>query len=985
MAELRLEKISDYVWELPQQGEMRVPGRIYGDQRIIDHVLKESSAAREWNALLQVHNVATLPGIVKASLAMPDIHPGYGFPIGGVGAFDPKDGGVVAMGGIGFDINCLAPQSKILHEHGYVKEIKDFKEDFLRQRIKCVNPSTVVKDTSIELFMEFRPQSPVFRVLTEAGYEIVATADHPLLTPSGMVPLRELGEGALVSVYPFAGVEYEEPSDEVIVAHEDIRKLPLAKDMSQTIEELEKRGLLPLRMDNNKLPYLMKIMGFLWGDGTVYFTDNKGFIQFYGDEEDLKDIRRDIEKLGFQPSRIYSRERSHKIDTQYGRVEFERTEHSFQVRASSLAALLWAMGTPVGDKGNQDWCIPPWLFNCPRWLKRLFLASLFGAELSKPKTVPQSGYDFYPPILSLNKAEDHLASGRRFLQEMLVILKEFGVEGEVREERDEYKRKDGKTSKRLLLSSRPANLIELWSKVSYEYNRKRRYLANVAVQYLKLKQKVIAERGESIRRAKALQASGVSNTKIYTELSSEHVNRRFIERSLYEQRKTVPRAPQSFPTFDEFLEEATSGLGRTGQVWDRIASKELIEDYDDLVYDFTVADEHHNFIANSFVVSNCGVRTLRTPLKRGHIEPRKEELADRLFRDIPAGLGSTGELKLSMKEIDQVLLKGAEFAIARGYGLPEDLEYTEERGRIANCNPENVSNGAKERQFKQVGTLGSGNHYLEVQYVEEIYDEVAAKAYGLEEDQVLVAIHCGSRALGHQIGQDYLQELERASKRYGIPIRERELVCAPIESPEGERYISAVNCGINCAFANRQTLAHLVRRSLGALFGLKPEEIRMLYDVGHNTAKFETHEVDGSRKRLLVHRKGSTRAFGPGREENPPKYREVGHPIFIGGTMGTYSYIMRGTELGLRETFGSGIHGAGREMSRQKAKRQFRGEQLREELKRQGIIVRGHSLAGLAEEAPGAYKDIEIVAAAAHNSGVNRKVARLRPLVVVKG
>ncbi|MFQ6090406.1 MAG: RtcB family protein, partial [Candidatus Bipolaricaulia bacterium] len=224
-----------------------------------------------------------------------------------------------------------------------------------------------------------------------------------------------------------------------------------------------------------------------------------------------------------------------------------------------------------------------------------------------------------------------------------------------------------------------------------------------------------------------------------------------------------------------------------------------------------------------------------------------------------------------------------------------------------------------------------------------------------------------------------------ASKKYGIPIRERELVCAPIQSPEGERYITAMNCGINCAFANRQTLAHLARGAFAAVFDLRPEEIQMLYDVGHNTAKFETHEVDGEKRKLLVHRKGSTRAFGPGREESPPKYRQVGHPIFIGGTMGTWSYIMRGTELGMKDTFGSGIHGAGREMSRHKAKKQFRGDRLRDELKSQGIVIRGHSMSGLAEEAPGAYKDIEMVAEAAHRSGVNRKVARLRPMVVIKG
>ncbi|MCR4392103.1 MAG: RtcB family protein [Candidatus Acetothermia bacterium] len=382
---------------------------------------------------------------------------------------------------------------------------------------------------------------------------------------------------------------------------------------------------------------------------------------------------------------------------------------------------------------------------------------------------------------------------------------------------------------------------------------------------------------------------------------------------------------------------------------------------------------------------NCGVRVLATPFSRKEVEARKEQVADALFAHVPAGLGSEGKLRLTVAEIDEVLKKGAKFALERGFGIPEDLEYVEEGGRMDGADPAAVSPKAKERQFRQVGTLGSGNHYLEVQFVEEVYDPEAARAYGIERDQILIAIHCGSRALGHQIGQDYLQELERASRKYGIPIRERELVCAPIKSPEGERYLAAVAAGINCAFANRQVIAHLVREALAPLFAIPLEKIRTIYDVGHNNVKFERHRVDGAEKTLLVHRKGSTRAFGPGRPENPPAYRKVGHPIFVGGTMGTASYILHGTEVGMDKVFGSGVHGAGRAMSRVKAKKRWRGDQLVRELAGQGIVVRAHSLAGAAEEAPGAYKDVELVVEAAVGAGLNTVVARVRPLVCIKG
>lgn len=382
---------------------------------------------------------------------------------------------------------------------------------------------------------------------------------------------------------------------------------------------------------------------------------------------------------------------------------------------------------------------------------------------------------------------------------------------------------------------------------------------------------------------------------------------------------------------------------------------------------------------------NCGVRTLKTPLTKEDIEKDKERVAEVLFKTIPAGLGSTGEIKLGIDKIDEVLVNGAEYCVKQGFGFREDLNFIEENGRIGNANPENVSELAKKRQFRQVGTLGSGNHYLEVQYVEEIYDKEAAKAFGLKENQIVISLHCGSRALGHQIGTDYLKILEEASHRYKLKIREKELVGAPFKSLEGEKFFTAMNCGINCAFANRQALAHLVRVALNKAIGVGEKEIKTLYEIAHNTAKLEEHDVDGGKKQLLVHRKGATRAFGPGRKEIPEEYAKIGQPVLVGGTMGTASYILHGTRKGMEETFGSACHGAGRIMSRNQAKRQFWGENIIKELAGRGIIIRGHSKAGVAEEAPGAYKEVDEIIGVMHNSGVAKKVVKLRPLISIKG
>jgi len=382
---------------------------------------------------------------------------------------------------------------------------------------------------------------------------------------------------------------------------------------------------------------------------------------------------------------------------------------------------------------------------------------------------------------------------------------------------------------------------------------------------------------------------------------------------------------------------------------------------------------------------NCGVRSMLVDVAKERIELNRERVAEELFNSVPAGLGSKGAFKLSVPEIDKVLTEGAAFALERGYGVEEDLEYIEEHGTVGGADPSAVSRRAKDRQLKQVGTLGSGNHYLEVQYVDEIYDSEAASAFGLGPDGIVVSIHTGSRALGHQIGTDYQSVLRNASHKYRIPVPESELIAAPIQSPEGKQYIAAVRAGINCAFANRQAISGLVREALKRLFRLKDNEIRTLYEVGHNNLKMETHDTVEGRRNLLIHRKGATRAFAAGRDDVPARYREVGQPVLVGGTMGTSSFILVGTEQGMVDTFGSSVHGAGRVKSRKQALREYRGEDVINDLAGSGTLIRTRSRKGAAEEAPGAYKDVERVVSIMEGAGVSRRVARLRPMICIKG
>ncbi|MFA5529052.1 MAG: RtcB family protein [Thiohalomonadaceae bacterium] len=380
---------------------------------------------------------------------------------------------------------------------------------------------------------------------------------------------------------------------------------------------------------------------------------------------------------------------------------------------------------------------------------------------------------------------------------------------------------------------------------------------------------------------------------------------------------------------------------------------------------------------------SCGVRTLLTGLTRAQVEPAKAALADALFAAVPAGMGSTGRLRLGGEAMDAMLAGGAEWAVAQGYGRPEDLEYVEERGRMEGAQPDLVSTQAKKRQRDEMGTLGSGNHYLEVQHVTAVYAPDIAAAYGLREGDVVVSIHCGSRGLGHQIGTEFLREMAVSAAGHGIHLPDRELACAPIESAVGRRYLGAMRAGINCALANRQIITHLTREAVAQV--LPQADLRVLYDVSHNTCKVENHVVDGRQRRLFVHRKGATRAFGPGHPDVPAAYRAVGQPVIIGGSMGTASYVLAGTPEGEARAFSSSCHGAGRAMSRTQATRRWRGRELIDELAARGILIRSPSLRGIAEEAPGAYKDASEVVRAAELAGLSRRVVRLEPLVCIKG
>jgi tRNA-splicing ligase RtcB len=433
---------------------------------------------------------------------------------------------------------------------------------------------------------------------------------------------------------------------------------------------------------------------------------------------------------------------------------------------------------------------------------------------------------------------------------------------------------------------------------------------------------------------------------------------------------------------DETLNQVANVATLPGLVGRSLAMPDAHQGYGFAIGGVAAADIERGIVSAGGVGFdiNCGVRLLASDLSLEEMNHKLDELLNQMFRDIPCGAGKSGIINLSFEQLDEVLKYGAHWAVENGYGSQEDIDHIEECGRMINADSNAVSTRAKQRGRDQLGTLGSGNHFIEIQYVKEIFDEEAAQVFGLRLDQIVVMIHSGSRGLGHQVCTDYLELMQEAMPNYGIKVIDRQLACVPIMSPEGQSYLKAMAAAANFAFANRQMMSHWTRQAFGHVFGLK--NLRLVYDVTHNIAKEETHSIGG---RVLVHRKGATRAFPKHNPDIPKDYYEIGQPVLIPGSMGTCSYVLVGTERAMAETFGSTCHGAGRSMSRHAAKKDISAEQLIHDLRQKGIHVRGASKSGLTEEKPEAYKDVSAVVDVVHNAGISLKVAKMVPIGVIKG
>ena len=974
---MELKKLNEFTWQMDKQGAMKVPAIIYASEKLLEKIKQDKT-------LEQAKNVACLKGIQRASYAMPDAHQGYGFSIGGVAAFDMEEG-IISPGGVGYDINCLTEDSKILTEFGYFKNIKDFEEDFTE--VENPNSEYVLKSKKSRLsvasfdygqksfssknilyFMKKKHFGSIIKIRTKLGYALKVTEEHPILTKLGMIPAGTLKKEQEIAINPFEGVPFERMG-------EDSNILETKSFSKEEKNELKKRNLFPVKLTNPRLPIIAKLFGYILGDGNIYISGGKARICAYGQKEDLEEIKDDFSKLGFS-ARIYSRERDHKINTQYGVVKFNATNFELHVSSNSLAKLFKKLSYPFGKKTSTEFLIPSWIMRGPKWIKRLFLSGLFGAELSSPRTHTKTGFDC--PIFSMNKNKRLLDNGRMFCIQLMKLLEEIGIKTDVISHRREHKNKDGITYRiRLQISSAENNLLKLWSNVGFSYNKKRSFLSSIAILYIKEKKLLTKKRSEIANKAKELKKKGLKLKEVQALLECHCTNKRFIERHYYE--SAGQRISQDFLSFEEFKKLKLIRYSRYGVFFDSIDSISK-EDYNGHVYDLNI-NKTHNFVANNIVVSNCGVRMLRTSLKADEVLSKRKQLLEDIYKEVPAGVGKGGITKVTKDVLLEVLEKGARWAVENGYGSKEDLQRTEEYGNMK-ADVSAVSEKALKRGMPQLGTLGAGNHFLEMQKVDQIFDKEAAKRFGIEEEgQVTVMIHCGSRGLGHQVASDYIRKMEDKYGTENLP--DRELINAPIQSELGQKYYNAMCASVNFAFANRQMIAHWTRNVFEKVFGTK-EGMQQVYDVCHNLAKFEKHEIDNETKEVCVHRKGATRSFGPGREEVPEIYREVGQPVIIPGSMGTASYLLMGTKKAEEISFGSTAHGAGRVMSRHEAIRGFRGEQVAKDLEKKGIFVRG-SWKGLAEETWQAYKDVEEVVRVSHGLGIGQLVCKLVPLAVMKG
>jgi len=918
-----------------------------------------------------------------------------GAPVGAVAAFDAAEG-IISPGIVGFDINCLVANTKILTSAGYYKKIEDFEKRPLEDELMFLDIVTNKKKSEVPLlFMKKKPDEKVIKITTECGNEIILTSDHPLYTGKNMIPAGELAVGSCLATYPFEGVEYEDPKGRKILDEGDIDRI--VGNRKKLINELRKHSLLPLRDDSKQLAILAKLTGFLTGDGNIekfYSKKRKQEVwstKVSGKEDDLRDIAQDIKKLGYESNYYLSRQCNSTIISPKGKIrEIRGKSTAFYINSQSLSVLLHALGVPIGNKSKTATVVPKWIKESPKWIKRLYLAGLFGAELTKPAQRKGEKYRFIEPNFSQNKVNSLKSSNLNFMIDIIKLLGEFGVEVNNIHLQEGIVNVSGEETHKfaIRISSGEDNLIRLWSRIGYEYCSERKRKSMLAVAYLKKKRRHIENFNHFVESAcKLLNDNKISKADIIEQAHSQGFGKARVLSQL-RVKKENSRIGKDFPTFTEFM--ASKSIGNSEFVLDIIEKIETVNNYTDYVYDFSMNDESHNFIANCIVSHNCGMRLISTNLSYKEVRPKIREIVNNLFEKVPAGVGVKGTLKLERKQALEVMQGGAKWCMENGYAWKEDINHIEEKGCIEGADPGNVSERAIGRSMNQLGTLGSGNHYLEVQVIHasDIYDRETAAKFGVQSDeQVMVMVHCGSRGTGHQVATDYLKEFGPVMEKYNLEVKDRELACAPFNSEEGQRYYSAMACAANNAFANRQVITHNIRKVFEKVFAKSAEEMEMnlIYDVAHNIAKLEKHKVGGKMKKVVVHRKGSTRGFGPDHEELAPLFRKTGQPIIVGGSMETGSYVCVGTKKAMLETFGSTMHGSGRTMSRTKAKGLVKGEQLQAEMEAKGIYVKSASYAGLAEEAGMAYKDISEVIATMDEIGISKKVFSLKPVGNVKG
>src|SRR3989344_970779 len=912
------KQIEEAVWEIPTSFKkgMNVPARVYATKNLLD--------AMDPGVFNQITNVAGLPGIQKAALCMPDGHWGYGFPIGGVAAMDSETG-VISPGCIGFDINCVSGDCKVMSEFGYYIKIEDYiNKSFIKTRSISFKDNKEIATKPI-LFLKKESEKNIFKIKTKNGQEITASGDHPFYTNKGMIKLEEINKSEhKIAVNPFDGVNYENVSDKIILDEADIKKI--VPNRPEIIAELKIKKLLPLNLNSEKIAIIARLVGFLQGDGHIGYYYNKYKEQniwstvIISSEKDLLKIKSDIKILGYSSSSIKSKECTSQInETDNKKREIKGISTQMCVNSQSLSILLNALGVPEGDKSYKEIFAPNWIKNSPLWIKRLYLSGLFGAELSKPQQSKGENFNFKEPSLNQNKIIELIPSLEKFLLDIKSILSEFGIKcNKIYIQKCVINKQGDKTLKlSLKISSDISNLIKLWANVGFEYCEKKKRLSLLALHYLKTKEFVLNKTSLVIEHALILKNNGISTSKILEYAKENNISQPQVKSKLCNNSSKI-RIAKGFPTFNDFIIQ--SGIKSGGDyVWADIDSIERLDTPID-VYDFTINHEDHNFIANNFVISNCGMRLLTTNLTIKEVQPKIKELVNTLFDAVPSGVGCKGFVKVNNQQFNEVMENGVKWCIDNGYGWQEDLDRIESSGKIEWADHSKVSQKARQRGIDQLGTLGSGNHYLEIQHVkpENIIDEKLAKKFGIFPDQIVVMFHCGSRGFGHQVATDYLKIFEGVMKRDNIKINDPELSCAPFSSKEGQDYYSAMACAANMAFANRQVIMHRIRESFSKVFKQTPEalEMHMVYDVAHNIAKVEKYKIDGSWKEVVVHRKGSTRAFGPGNQELSSRYQEIGQPVIIGGSMETGSYLLAGTKKAEEETFGSTAHGSGRTMSR---------------------------------------------------------------------